>query len=349
MSNVKFNSLNKVINIYLAKMTLLSESKVIDVDNNDSDYIFTNQPNNLKTISKYNISIQYQWVYNLTAANTVELELLTFPSIQKRWQGTKQQGDLGGIVAFFNEEVVGLIIVEILPKTAEIISLFVNPQYHHQGIGTQLINHLEKALIKIRCPQIQVKYRVSDLTELALEPILERQQWETPKTDFLITKATIESLSQAPWVYKYPLPKKFTVFPWVELTHVEKTRIIKRKAYPDTLNPFSEDPRLEPLNSLGLRYQEEVIGWTINHRVDSETIRYSVMFVEEKFQRMGRGFSLLTEAVKRQIDSGIPYATAAVASNNPSMLHCVERYHKPYAMFISESRYSYKLLDSHSK
>ena len=68
------------------------------------------------------------------------------------------------------------------------------------------------------------------------------------------------------------------------------------------------------------------------------------MFVEERFQRMGRGFSLLTQAVKRQIDSGIPYATAAVSSSNSSMLHCVERYHKPYAMFISESRYSYKNL-----
>ena len=109
---------------------------------------------------------------------------------------------------------------------------------------------------------------------------------------------------------------------------------------------FVEDTRLEPLNSLGLRYQGEVIGWTITHRIDSETIRYSVMFVEERFQRMGRGFSLLTQAVKRQIDSGIPYATAAVSNNNPSMLHCVERYHKPYAMFISESRYSYRDLNN---
>ncbi|HHP7231639.1 MAG TPA: GNAT family N-acetyltransferase [Xenococcaceae cyanobacterium] len=304
----------------------------------------TNQPNNWKNISASNISVKYQWVYNLTTANTVEFDPLTFPSIKKRWQATKQRGYLGGVAAFLNEEMVGLVLVELLPKTAEIISFFVTPQYRHQGIGCQLFSHLEKALIKLKCPRIQLKYRVSELTEKALESIFKKQNWETPRIDFLITKTTIEALSQAPWVYKYPLPKKFTVFPWVELTNTEKASILKRKAYPDTLNPFIEDPRLEPLNSLGLHYQGEVIGWTINHRIDSETIRYSVMFVEEKFQRMGRGFSLLTEAVKRQIDSGIPYATAAVASKNTSMLHCVERYHKPYAMFISESRYNYKIL-----
>ena len=303
------------------------------------------------TLENTNISennIKYQWVYNLTPSNTIEFDPLTFPSIKKRWQSTKQRGHLGGVAAFVNEEMVGLILVELLPKAAEIISFFVTPQYQHQGIGHQLLQNLEKALIKLQCPQIKLKYRVSELTTSALESILNKQKWLPPKTDFLITKATIESLSQAPWVYKYPLPKKFTVFPWTELTDAEKARIRDRKAYPDVLSPFMEDTRLEPLNSLGLRYEGEVIGWTINHRIDSETIRYSVMFVEERFQRMGRGFSLLTEAVKRQIDRGIPYATAAVSSSNSSMLHCVERYHKPYAMFISESRYSYKNLSDYS-
>lgn len=305
---------------------------------------FTNRPNTLTNLFSSNISVKYQWVYNLTVANTVDFDSLTFPSIKQRWQGTKQRGYLGGVAAFIAEEMVGLILVELLPQSAEVISFFVAPPFRDRGIGSQLLIHLEKALIKLNCPQIDLKYRVSELTTSALEPILQQQGWQSPKTDFLITKATIEALSQAPWVYKYPLPKQFTVFPWVELTKADKESILKRKAYPDVLSPFSDDPRLEPLNSLGLRYQGEVIGWTINHRIDPDTIRYSVMFVEEKFQRMGRGFSLLTEAVKRQISSSIPYATAAVASNNLPMLRCVERYHKPYAIFISESRSSYKLL-----
>lgn len=129
---------------------------------------FTVRSNSLKNIDTSDISVKYQWVYNLTAANTVEFDPLTFPSIKKRWQGTKQRGYLGGVAAFVAEEMVGLILVELLPKTAEIISFFVTPQYRHQGIGNQLLQNLEKALIKLKYPQIKLKYRVSGLTASAL-------------------------------------------------------------------------------------------------------------------------------------------------------------------------------------
>lgn len=288
--------------------------------------------------------VKYQWVYNLTVANCQEFEALTFPSLKKRWQTYQQRGDLGGVAAIVNGQMVGLLVVELLSDRAEILSLFVVPEHRRQGIGFQLVRYVELGLKRINCPQMQVRYQVSELTNSALETILHRQGWQTPKTDFLITKATIEAFKQAPWVYQYPLPTKFTVFPWIELSEAERDQILQRQTYPANLSPFDPDPRLEPINSLGLRYQGEVIGWTINHRIAPDTIRYSTMFVEARFQRLGRGFSLLTEAIKRQIDSGIPYATAAVSSDNLPMLHCADRYYKPFATYLSESRSSYKVL-----
>jgi ribosomal protein S18 acetylase RimI-like enzyme len=289
-------------------------------------------------------SVKYQWVYDLNTANCQELEPFTFPSLERRWQKYPQRGHLGGVVAILADQMVGLLIVELLENRAEVISLFVAPDYRQMGIASQLLQHIETGLRRLNCPQMVIMYPVSELTAQGLEPILQQQGWQSPKMEFLITKTTIEALKQADWVYQYPLPEKFTVFPWIELTQAEHDRICQRHTFPESLNPFSPDPRLEPINSLGLRYQDEIIGWTINHRVAPDTIRYSTMFVEPKFQRMGRGFSLLTEAIKRQIDSGIPYLTTAVASDNLAMLQCADRHYRPYATYLSESRSSFKYL-----
>lgn len=224
------------------------------------------------------------------------------------------------------------------------LSFFVEFDSRSQGIGTQLLHYLETALIKLGCPEMFVKYRVSAWTDLALEPILQKQNWQKPETEFVLVKTSAAKLQSAPWVYKYRLPEQFTVFPWTQLTESEKVRILQRKKYPEALSPFSDDPRLEPLNSVGLRYQGEVMGWAIAHRVAPDTIRYSSMFVEEPFQKLGRGFALLTEAVRRQLDADIPYLTAAIARDNIGMLHCVDRYLKPYAESLSESRLCVKRL-----
>ncbi|MBK4729457.1 GNAT family N-acetyltransferase [Oxynema sp. CENA135] len=290
--------------------------------------------------------VKYQFVYNITPMNLGQLDLFTYPRIQDRRSSEGDRGITYGISASIAGQLVGLILANYShhQQTAEIISFLVLPQYRREGIGARLLRNLERFLAKIGCIHISVKYRTTAMTQLALESILKNQNWQPPRSSFVLTKTSIDRLKQAPWVYRYSLPEKFTIFPWIELSDRERKRILERQQYPDALTPFSNDPRLESINSLGLRYQREVIGWTITHRIASDTIRYSTMFVERPFQKFGRGFALLTESVRRQIDSGIPYATAAVATENIGMLRCIERYFKPYGDLISESRYCAKQL-----
>ncbi len=128
------------------------------------------------------------------------------------------------------------------------------------------------------------------------------------------------------------------MFPWSELTDAEKQQIQQTLDYPTSLSPFENDSRLEPLNSLGLRYGEEVVGWIVTHRVAPDTIRYSTMFVAQRFQKLGRGVALISEALKRQIASPVPNCTWAVAMENQQMAHFQRRRLAPYTTFISESR-----------
>lgn len=290
--------------------------------------------------------VKYQRVYHLNAENSLEYDALTFPSIKKRWQTLRQRGELLAISASINEQIVGFVIAEILPETetAEVISFLVLPPYRHQGIGTTLVRHLEEALIANHCQHIQVSYQVTAITQTALEPLLKKLNWQPPKTTFFLGKTTTQNIAKAPWLSLNSLPDGVTIFPWVELTAKEQQTIRQRADYPAALNPFSSDPRLEPLNSLGLRDQETVIGWCVTHRVAADTIRYSSLFVQEKYQKFGRAITLLTAAIKLQIASSIPNYTFSVAIENPQMKQFLHRRLQPYLTLLTESRQSGKLL-----
>ncbi|MGK7894582.1 MAG: GNAT family N-acetyltransferase [Xenococcus sp. (in: cyanobacteria)] len=286
---------------------------------------------------------------NLNAENSCQYDALTFPSLKKRWQTFKPKGSLIGVSAFVAGEMVGLVIAEILliPENtpeAEVLSLFVLPEYRRQGIGTNLIKHLEKALAAQKSPQVTVKYQATELTASALEPLLKQRNWQPPQATFLLAKMSMKKVAQAPWLYKSILPDSFTIFPWSELTDVNKQQIQQTLDYPASLSPFGSDPRLEPLNSLGLRYGDQVVGWMVTHRVAPDTIRYSTLFVAQRFQKLGRGVALMAEAFKRQIASPIPNCTFSVARENQQMAQFLRRRLAPYTTFIRESHQSGKRL-----
>lgn len=296
-------------------------------------------------------SVKYQAVYNLTPDNLAPYDAFTFPSLQKRWQTQRQRGELIGISATIDNRMVGMVIAEIIPDSqnpattyASILSCFVVPDAQQQGIGTTLINHLEKELRKIGCQQIEMTYKSSELTTLALEPLLQKLGWLPPKTTFILAQTTTEKIAEAPWLYKYPLPDSFTVFPWVELTAKDRQTLLQKGGYPPSLNPFLDEARLEPMNSLGLRHQGEAIGWIVTHRVAPDTIRYSSLFVDAKYQKLGRGISLLSQSIQRQIASEIENYTFSVAWENQPMIKFLERHLRPYLTGMGSSRKTVKPL-----
>ncbi len=293
-------------------------------------------------------TVQYHPLQNLTVEQFLSYNHLSFPKIQTRWSRKQPQGKLVGLVAEVAGEKVGLVLAEILatqpqtPPEAEVISLFVLPEYRHQGIGAGLIKNLEMGLTGLGCGQMKLVYKSTAITSLALEPLLKRQNWRSPQINFLLGKTTAEKVSFAPWLQKYPLSNKFTVFPWSELTNADRKQI-ETLDYPTSLTPFSNTPA-EPLNSLGLRYETQLVGWMVTHRVATDAIRYSTMFVDKRFQRLGRGISLLSQSILLQVDSTVPYCLFAVAQENPAMLKFVHKHLEPYLMEVTNSYVALKHL-----
>jgi GNAT superfamily N-acetyltransferase len=98
------------------------------------------------------------------------------------------------------------------------------------------------------------------------------------------------------------------------------------------------------MNSLGLRHQGEAIGWIVTHRVAPDTIRYSSLFVDAKYQKLGRGISLLSQSIQRQIASEIENYTFSVAWENQPMIKFLERHLRPYLTGMGSSRKTVKPL-----
>ncbi|WP_309232639.1 TIGR03032 family protein [Cylindrospermum sp. FACHB-282] len=291
---------------------------------------------NPKTSSEAALSrgeqIRYQRVYHLNSSNALDYNHLTYPSLQKRWQTQPPQGELTGLSASLDGAIVGFAISERLnPQQAEIISLFVLPEYRHQGIGTRLVAYLERELAQQGCVEIILSYSTSTLTNVALEPLLQKLHWQPPQINLVLGKTATEKIAQAPWLNKYPLPPTFEVFPWLDAGL--------------SLPPNVEAHRLEPLNSLGLRYRGEVIGWVLTHRVAPDTIRYTTFSIAEAFEKRGRGVSLLAEAIHRQVNSGVPYLTGSVSYRHPRLLQFVERHLTPYLTGVGEVRQTSKLIN----
>ncbi|MBE9238219.1 TIGR03032 family protein [Anabaena aphanizomenioides LEGE 00250] len=126
-------------------------------------------------------TFKFQQVYHLNAESLAPYDAYTFPSLQARWKTQPQRGELVGVSASMNGEMVGFAIAELLPNfQGELISLFVAPLYRHQGLATRMMGFLEQELLRQKIRQIEVVYQPTTLTQQALEPMLQRLGWQPP-------------------------------------------------------------------------------------------------------------------------------------------------------------------------
>ena len=95
-------------------------------------------------------AIKYQRVFHLNPDNLIPYDSMTWPSLRQRWQTQPPRGELFGVSASVQGEMVGFGIAERFLQNqsaaAELLSLFVLPQYRSQGVAERLMHELELAL-----------------------------------------------------------------------------------------------------------------------------------------------------------------------------------------------------------
>ena len=275
---------------------------------------------------------------------------LTYPLWRDRLHRSQYRNSIFAVGAEYNLEPVGLAIANLIPltKKAQIVSLYVKPKYRRRGIGGMLLDKISRKLSALGFGELELRYTASANSTPALESLLSQQGWSVPQPKMLVCYSTAEKMQQAPWLYSYRLPQTFSIFPLVELTSQEYQTIQQQQArqpwYPEILSPFQAELPVEPLNSLGLRYQGQVVGWMATHRIAPDTIRYTSLFVRRDLQKMGRAIPLVAEAIKLQLKSSVSQYTCATQIDNQQMVNFVRRRLQPFLTQVRESKQSYRLL-----
>jgi GNAT superfamily N-acetyltransferase len=274
----------------------------------------------------------------------------TFPIFRPLLAALKPEDSTVALAASDSNEPIALAIAEIKPdsKCGEILSIFVKQTYRCQGVATVLLTRLEKELISQGCTTAKLIYTSGQPTTPAFERLLQKCNWLPPQPRMLVCKSSTDKIINAPWMQKTKLPDSYSIFPWLGISEAERLALQKQQEIfpwiPKDLLPFIQEENFEPLNSLGLRYQGEVVGWMINHRLAPDTIRYTCGFLRPDLQKMGRFIPLLANAIQLQAKANIINGIWTVSVKRPSMVNFIKKRMAPYLTSFKESKESCKFL-----
>jgi GNAT superfamily N-acetyltransferase len=304
------------------------------------------------------MSLEIEADYELEPLDAVSIEPyrgLTYPAVWPLAPKLAAEGD-GPLVAIGARGPGGpaaLVVAEYGARTraAVLTSLYTVPERRGRGLATRLLARLEAVLAARGCLELRVLYERAAGAPSTADRLLARRGFPPAAVRGLVGRCQGRDLRAAPWVERAVLPAAFEAFPWVDLAPAERDGLRERESrapwYPSVLSPFTDERRLEPLNSLGLRHRGEVVGWQINHRIAPDTIRYTAMFVRDDLQPFGLAIPLMAEAIRRHVDEGPPgvdRATFVVPAEAAAMRRFVERRMRPYLSSVTDSLETVKVL-----
>lgn len=214
-----------------------------------------------------------------------------------------------------DDQPVGLALVTFRPNIswAKLLTFHILPPYDDDETYLQLLTILEKTLTELKCETISHLYSLDDPKATQIQRLCQQDGWNPPY-QFMIRCFFHAQDFHPPWLEFYrnvPLAKGYQLFMWNQLRESERIALLQQyeeKAFPANVSPFTDEARIEPLNSLGLRYKKEIVGWLITERSDPDTINFASLFVYPEFRTSIAPMILLTYGIDLQQKSNVPKA-----------------------------------------
>lgn len=256
------------------------------------------------------------------------------------------------LAAMEGDEPVGLVLAE-LPLGGngepEVLSLYVSPPRRGQGVATALLEACEREVARRDHASLGVVYTVGAAGTPAVERILARLGWPPPVQRTLSVRFTVEQARNFPWLNRYPLREGAEIFPWRELKADERKRLVDSQAergwIAENLVPWRYDEEaFEPVTSLGMRLDGEVVGWVINHATGPRTLRFTCAYIRKDLGRRGRLMPLVSESINRIERTPFTQCTFVVPLKHATMVAFAKRWIEPWAGLVTETRGSSKRL-----
>jgi ribosomal protein S18 acetylase RimI-like enzyme len=241
-----------------------------------------------------------------------------------------------GIGAYLMGAPVAFALGQVLPggHGGELCSIFVAPDHRRCGIGSRLLEALEREL-SARCSEfVTTTYATYNQSSPAVQRMLEKAGWPAPAPRLLVCTGEWPIVSAATWMQRREFPPEYQVFPWSELRPEERSHIedcaARKEWFPTGLNPFWREERTSAALSLGLRFHGKLVGWSIVHHYDPVSAQFVSLFVDPSLQRLGRAVPLLAQSIWAMQYTPMHRIVCEVALDNAPMLHFARRRLQPY-------------------
>jgi|MDSZ01.2.fsa_nt_gb uncharacterized protein (TIGR03032 family) len=299
----------------------------------------TEKPERVQKTSK----LQYQRIFQLTRDNLTPYASLTFPPLTAGSNALKRlHGNLMGVSAMHNGEMVGLVIAECDEYlNAQVTSLMVSLEWRNQGIGTTLIHHLCNLLKEENCQRLSLRYQAPLQGNMIMESLLKRLGWRNPQQELLLLKGEAHRLAKINWHKNFPLPEQYTISRWKE----EYGEDAENTDAPQELKDTIKTERVETNTSFALFHNEQLVGWLISHRTGKHSLRYSSLFVAQRHRQRGQALHLISIACKAQQQLGIQIARAGIAPKSQAAIRLLKRHGYLHLTEIKQSMFSWVILD----
>jgi len=251
-------------------------------------------------------------------------------------------------------EVVGLALAE-LPLTGdsppELLSLFVKREERNRGLGTELLRYLEEQVGGRGFGELRTVYTAGKPSIAAFERVLAKRGWAEPAPRTLSVRLSVDQALSLPWLDRYRVRSGCEIFPWAELTDDERRALRLSQEQQGWITkdlvPWRYDVLgFEPFTSLGMRCDQDVVGWVINHRSAEATLRFTCSYIRKDLGRRGRILPMFSASIKRMKAAGFTACTFVAPIRHATMVAFVRRWVEPWASLVSQTLGSEKILRS---
>jgi GNAT superfamily N-acetyltransferase len=248
-------------------------------------------------------------------------------------------------VATKGQVILGLALAELSDapqKSAEILSVLVDPAGRGQGIATALVEKIEQEVKGRGCPEIKAVYMTGKPGIAVMERIFWKRGFQAPQARTVTLRFTPEEALATPWFSRVKLGSAFSVFPWKDLPPEERQSLVESNAKTPWVAPGLEawrhDRQFDPVSSLGLRRNGQVVGWVINHQVAPDVVRFTCSYMGYGLGRRGRIMPLYTQSLERLRGTSVRYCTFVTPVTYVTMVEFVKKRCAPWASFFGETR-----------
>ncbi len=257
------------------------------------------------------------------------------------------------IAAYLQEQLIGVLVTHFYPivYSAKVQLLWLITAFEKNPILIQdLFSALEAELQREKCRIVICHYLQEHPDTPQLQSLLAKNQWHG--FDLLEVRSFYAALLfNPPWFKKrYSIPPDWTLFPWKDLSPQEKEKLKQEESnyqFPSHVSPLAiPEESIEPINSLGVRYKNRVVGWMITQRSAPDLIQYSALYLEKDLHPIGIAIQLVREAVLRQQMANIPraYIQVNIRQVHLSWRHFLQKKLLPYADTVTHIQQCWHVL-----